>query len=193
MEPVNGYELFGKIKRRTKVVDATVYVRFHCFLNRRCLDPWQTRNTMPPLCSRLTIWLFDHDFLEGLFYKRMLADQTAPVGVHGKVNRFIIEKLRGPFDGMDLGNFRRDNQPGDFKQLIRRDISIFNGGGGVCGVAQAGVVFRSCRSLLSKRIDEHIVLARKDVVEKAQTDGPIVRERHGLLAGPLRVHGIGGL
>ena len=28
MEPVNGDELLGKIKRRAKMVDATVYVRF---------------------------------------------------------------------------------------------------------------------------------------------------------------------
>src|SRR5439155_14364480 len=104
----------------------------------------------------------------------MLADQTAPVGVHRKVNWFIIKKLRGPFDGMDLGNFRRDNQPGDFEQFVRRDIFISNDGGGICGVAQAGVVFGGDGSLLSKGIDEDMVLARKDMWEKVKPDVPIV-------------------
>ena len=61
----------------------------------------------------------------------MLRKEPAPVGVHAPVQRLVVEQLRGPFDGVDLGNLGSDDQPGDLEQLIRSDVSVADDGIGV--------------------------------------------------------------
>jgi hypothetical protein len=97
------------------------------------------------------------------------------------VKRFVIEQLCGPFDGVDLGNFGRYDEAGNFEQLPRRNIAKHDRFVWLVRSAQSAVFLRI---LAAEIVDELVVLTREDVVVEAQADGPVIWERGGLLAFP---------
>jgi len=65
-----------------------------------------------------------HDALRHIACDRVILEHAGPVGVHADLQRLVVEQLRGPFDGVDLGNLGRDDQPGNFEQFVRRDVLV---------------------------------------------------------------------
>ena len=53
------------------------------------------------------------------------------------MQRLVVEELRGPFDGVDLGDLRRNDQACDLEQLVIADLAVGDGLGRPVGIAQA--------------------------------------------------------
>src|SRR5262245_43158059 len=123
----------------------------------------------------------------------ILFQQTEPIGIQRQEQWLIIQKLSRPFDSMNLGNLRGNNQPRHGEQLVRRNVFILDLLLRPLWIAQTRILPGRLSGLLAKSIDKKIVLARKDIVKKAETDVPVIRKGDGLLAGPLRIRVVRGL
>ena len=88
---------------------------------------------------------------------------------------------------MDFGNLGSDDQPGDFEQFVRRDVSVADDVIGIGGIFQATVAIGCASCLLPECIDKGIVFPGKHIVVEAGSDAPIIRKGCGLLTGPLRI------
>ncbi len=91
---------------------------------------------------------------------------------------------------MDLGDFSRDDQPGYIEKFIRGDVLVTDHTCRIGRIAQTAVGLRVLRRLPAEFIHKRIVLPGKKVVIEAQTDRPIIGERHRLLSLPLGLRGI---
>ncbi len=86
---------------------------------------------------------------------------------------------------MNLGNFGGDHQARNLKQFFVGDLGIGNNLVWITGITQPGIFIRCVRLALAEVIDEIVVLACKKVVIKTQTNTPVRRKCHRLLALPL--------
>ena len=62
------------------------------------------------------------DLLGRLGGERVVLEQARPVGVHAEIERLVIEELRRPLDGVDLGDLGGDDQARDLEQLLVADL-----------------------------------------------------------------------
>ena len=76
------------------------------------------------------------------------AEQPAPVGVHAAVQRLVVEQLRRPLDGVDLGDLGGDHQPRHLEELVGRDVPVADDRVGLGRIAQPGIGVRRLRGLL---------------------------------------------
>ena len=115
----------------------------------------------------------------------VLVQHPLPVPVHAHEQRFVVQQLRRPFDGVNLRYFGRDYQTCHLKELLGGDIPIADDPLRVCRISKARIRVRRLRRLSVETIDELVVLSGEDVVQEAQADGPVVREPGGLLTAPV--------
>ena len=105
------------------------------------------------------------------------AQQAVPVRVHAFIERLVIEQLRSPFGGVDLGDLGRDHQPRRFEQLIGRNILVSGSrASDPKDCAARCPQFGFCGGLPAELIHKRIVFAREQVVIETHPDGPVIRE-----------------
>ena len=114
-------------------------------------------------------------------------EEAAPVRIRRTVQRLVVQQLRCPLGRVDLRDLGGDDEPCNLEELVRRHVTVSDHGVGSSGVAQTAIRVRCSRGLSAKRVDECVVLAREQVVEKARADRPVVGERRRFLPGPLRL------
>ena len=134
-----------------------------------------------------------HDVLERFRDAQLLAEQPAPVAVHSPEQRLVVEQLR--WSTRSCGSSRSRRRPPAVQPRRARRAS--RPGSGSPDPGWRGREARSRRRASApawrrKSIHELVVLAREHVVIEAHPDGPVVRERGGLLARPVRVHRVAG-
>ncbi len=117
-----------------------------------------------------------------------LVEQAEPVGVHPGKQWLVVEQLGGPFDGVDLGDLRRDDQACDLVQTFIADVPVSDHLFRIVRVAQPRIGIRHLLLTLAEVIDEVVVLAREQVVIEAHADIPVGRKTGGLLSQPLRLN-----
>ena len=102
-------------------------------------------------------------FSSARLHELLAAEEAGPVGVHAEVQRLVVEQLRRPLDGVDLGDLRGDHQPRDLEQLVGGHVAVADDLVGPRGVAQPGVGVGRGGGLRAERVDEQVVLAREHV------------------------------
>src|SRR5918996_1426444 len=89
VQTIDRDELFGKIERRAKMVDAAVDVRF---ITSQRENAGARREDRIPLAVFVGVLRFaqivNYSFKRAR-HDRMLGEQAAPVGVHGEIKRFV--------------------------------------------------------------------------------------------------------
>ena len=140
VQPVDRDELLREVERRAEVIDAAVdVVRIgETPGHRRCGTSWLLPSPKMPGPGRE-----DRIPLRGglarpsrlaetastirssaPFDELAVPEEAGPVGVHAEVQRLVVEKLRRPLDGVDLGDLRRDDEPRDLEELVGRDVPV---------------------------------------------------------------------
>ena len=97
----------------------------------------------------------------------LLPEKTLPVGFRRLVERLVVQQLRRPFGGVDLGDFGCHDEASDFEQFVRADLVIADRRIRSHRVAQAGVGIGCERLLPSKRFHKRVVLTCEQVVIEA--------------------------
>src|ERR1700733_11685455 len=117
----------------------------------------------------------DHNIAQGFRqHSAIRAKESVPVPIHPQVEWLVIKQLRRPLDGVNLGNFCGYNKPSDLEQLVGCDIAIVDDLFRFAWIAESGIGVRFLRRDATEFGDERIVFPGKQVVQKAEADGPVV-------------------
>ena len=199
MEAIDRDELLREVERRAEVVDPAVH------LIGVCQVPAVDEAVAPRIAETddasagdkrgeklvpfLAVGRFAelaHDLLEGVRDRRKIVEQTRPVGVHSEVERLVVQELWRPLDRVNLGNLGRDDQARNRKQFLVADLAIADHFRRPIRIAQTGIAAGVFARHFAESIDDDVVFANEQVVQKAQSDRPVVRKGDGLLASPFR-------
>ena len=91
---------------------------------------------------------------------------------------------------MDFGDFCRYYKACRFEEFIRSNILVVNDAFRVGWISQSAIRVWFILCLFAELIDERVMFAGEEVVQEAQTDGPVVSEGGRFLASPLRLNRI---
>ncbi len=187
MQPVGVDKFLGEVERRAEVMDSAIDVGL---VIAEAEDAGPGGESGVPLGRFLAARRTGEklkDFFKGGADERLVLQQAGPVGVQREIKRLVVEDLRRPLDGVDLGDFSGYDQARDLEQFVGRDVLVRDDLIRLGWIAQAGIAFRVGYGMMPERVDKDIMLAREDVVEEAEPDVPVVGEGDGFLPRPLGI------
>ena len=147
VQAVDRDELLGEVERRSEVIHAAVDVVRIAYVPDVLLVLVQDREHRVvgidlaaqaenagaggedriPLAGLLDVGglaeILRHDLRQrighGFAVAQRTAEQSAPVGVHAAIQRLVVEQLRGPLDGVDLGDLGGHHQAAPPRRVRR--------------------------------------------------------------------------